>query len=210
MHFKADWQLQHPHQQYKKLKLCWTSSPAVHQNPHCNQMGKAETIVVTATLQPDPDEPLEGLMVLALSEFGYTHLFAFHPENLPLTRLTFGAFDDIHPAISPDGSQIAFASQRNTFWDIYILDLSSGGIIQVTNDANYNGRPTWSPDGQWLAYEKYADDNNLEVFLKPVDGSLEEILLTANAGVDYAPAWATRWPQDRLSPPTALAPTTSL
>lgn len=151
---------------------------------------QAEVIVVTATLQPDPEKPLEGFMVLALSEFGYTHLFAFHPETLPLTRLTFGAFNDIHPAISPDGSQIAFASQRNNFWDIYILDLSSGGIIQVTNDENYNGRPSWSPDGQWLAYEKYGEDNNLEIYIRPVDNSLEEILLTAHASTDYAPAWS--------------------
>ena len=149
-----------------------------------------ETIIITATPQADPDNPLEGLMVLALSEYGYTHLFAYHPVHVPLTRLTYGAYDDIHPAISPDGSQIAFASQRNQFWDIYILDLSSGGIIQVTEDTNYNGRPTWSPDGQWLAYEKYANDGNLQIFIKPVDSSLEEILLTTYSGVDYAPAWS--------------------
>ncbi len=64
-----------------------------------------------------------GYWVLALSEGVDTHLFAFHPQFLPLTRLTTGSWDDIHPAISPDGTMVAFASNRMGQWDLFLMGL---------------------------------------------------------------------------------------
>ena len=76
---------------------------------------------------------------------------------MPLTRLTAGDWDDITPAASPDGEKIAFASNRNGFWDLYLLDLSSGDVTQLTDTPEYEGAPTWSPDGSFLAFEAYEE-----------------------------------------------------
>ena len=157
--------------------------------------------------QPDPTPTQEvyattsqfGSLVLSIREGNDIHLFLYRPflENsaemnlsaLPLTRITSGAHQDITPAISPDGSKIAFASNRDGPWDLYILDLSTREITRYTDTKTYEGNPTWSPDGQWLAYERYQVDN-LDIFIQDIDKTSGAIPLTNHPGADYAPNWS--------------------
>ena len=131
---------------------------------------------------------LPGLIVFSMSEAGYFHLFAYHPETLPITRLTYGDWDDLQPAISPDGTQIAFTSNRSGHWDLYLLDLTSGETTRFTDDLDYNGHPAWSSDGLWLAYDKYQD-SNLDIFIKPVVADIPEARVTTHPAQDFQPAW---------------------
>jgi TolB protein len=140
-----------------------------------------------------------GILLLSLQEGNHYHLFAFHPYNLPLTRLTFGPFDDINPSLSPDNTQLAFASNRNGYWDLYLLDLASGQVQQVTNTPEYDGYPSWSPDGRWLVYESYPADAitgkaNLDIFIRELNPenliSQVPIRLTDHPAADFSPAWS--------------------
>ncbi len=135
----------------------------------------------------------DGLLILAMREGLYTHLFLFEPQTLPLTRLTNGEWDDLTPALSPDGTRLAFASNRDGPFDLYLLDLQTGDITRLTETPAYDANPTWSPDGLFLAYESYPTDN-LDIFIVPIDGSSDPIQLTNDAGADFAPAWS---PQGR-------------
>ena len=54
------------------------------------------------------------------------------------------------PAISPDGKMIAFASDRNGNWDIYIKPIEGGQARPVTNSPAQELHPSWSPDGQTI------------------------------------------------------------
>lgn len=140
-----------------------------------------------------------GTLVLSIREGLDIHLFAYQPflENieegtysaLPLTRITSGNQQDITPAISPDGTKIAFSSNREGAWDLYILDLISGETRKFTDTKAYDGNPTWSPDGQWLAYESY-NINNLDIFIQIVDQTQGPIPLTNHPAADYAPNWS--------------------
>jgi TolB protein len=145
------------------------------------------TPAVIQSADPHPAE-IPGLLVLSMWEAGYTHLFAYHPEFLPLTRLTFGEWSDRQPAIHPDGSQIAFSSNRSGQWDLYLLDLTTGETSQLTDDPNYDGNPAWSSDGLWLAYEKYVD-GNLDIYQLSPLAQTEEIRLTTHPAADLQPAW---------------------
>lgn len=130
---------------------------------------------------------LDGLQVLSLSEAGHARLFAHQLVGEPYIRLTSGNWDDVDPAIEPDGDRLAFASNRNGHWDIFLLDLETGETRELSNDANYEGQPSWSADG-WLAYENYAN-NDLEINIRPADGSLDPIAISVSPGLDYAPSW---------------------
>ncbi len=140
-----------------------------------------------------------GALVLSIREGTDIHLFAYQPflENieegtysaLPLTRVTSGNQQDITPAISPDGTKIAFSSNRGGFWDLYILDLISGETRKFTDTRAYDGNPTWSPDGRWLAYESYHI-NNLDIFIQDIDQTQGPIPLTNHPAADYAPNWS--------------------
>jgi Tol biopolymer transport system component len=66
---------------------------------------------------------------------------------------SIGSFDahgrtQIGLAWSPDGKHIAFSANRNGQFDIFEVDVASGEITNVTNDAIYDGAPTYSPDGR--------------------------------------------------------------
>ena len=140
-----------------------------------------------------------GALVLSIREGIDIHLFAYQPflENieegiysaLPLTRITSGNQQDITPAISPDGTKIAFSSNREGFWDLYILDLISGETRKFTDTRTYDGNPTWSPDGQWLAYDSYHT-NNLDIYIQDINQTQGPIPLTNHPAADYAPNWS--------------------
>jgi len=132
----------------------------------------------------------EGMIIFSMRDGNHAHLFAYHPLYLSFTRLTEGAWDDQDPAISPDGTRLAFASDRSGFWDIYVLDLRSQALTQLTNSGGYEGHPTWSPDGQWLAFEAYMD-GNMEIIVRSLaDLNTDPIRLTNDPAADTAPSWA--------------------
>ena len=129
-------------------------------------------------------------VILSIEEDGYSHLFAYIPNEKPLTRLTNGDWDDITPALSPDGTKLAFASNRFGHWDLFLMDLASGELTQLTDTPEYDGAPTWSPDGSFLAYESYRDEN-LEIIIGPADDPAKNaIRLTTSPATDHSPAWA--------------------
>jgi len=130
-----------------------------------------------------------GALILSIQEGAYHHLFAYQPPWLPLTRLTNGTYDDITPAVSPDGHSLAFASNRDGQWDLYRMDLTNGEVTRLTDTPFYEAAPSWSPDGLWLVYEAYVDDN-LDLFIRSADGTQEPIRLTTNPAADYAPVWS--------------------
>ncbi len=131
----------------------------------------------------------EGVLVLALREGQHIQLFAYQPQRFPLTRFTHDPWDHRDPALGPDGHRLAFAANPHGPWDLYVLDLLSGEVRALTADAAYQGAPSWSPDGLWLAYESYVDDN-LELFIRDVAGEQEPIRLTFHPAADEQPAWS--------------------
>ena len=70
-----------------------------------------------------------------------------------LKRITFAEGRDSQPAISPDGKYIAFTSERNGNFDIFIKNLAGGrGDIQKTFSQQDEYQSTWSPDGTKLVF----------------------------------------------------------
>jgi TolB protein len=150
----------------------------------------APTDGTNPTLLPEVDEHY----VLSLADNGYQHLFIYSPQAIPLYRITNGTWDDITPAISPDGKQIAFSSRRNGYYDIYIMDLETGETRRLTDSLSYDASPSWSPDGQWIVYETY-ENGNLDIRINSaVDPAQTPIQLTDDGFLDYSPAWS---PQGR-------------
>ena len=137
-----------------------TETPGVASTPSLPPATATEAFV------PVVPQDAEEVVIFSFEEDGYSHLFVYIPERMPITRLTSGDWDDISPAASPDGKSIAFASNRGGFWDLYRMDMPTGAVTQLTSTPGYEGAPTWSPDGSFLAYEAYVDEN-LEILVGP-------------------------------------------
>ncbi len=90
------------------------------------------------------------------------------------------------PAISPDGRSVAFVSDRDGNYNIYVGLLSGGTLIQITHDANFKSRPEWSPDGSTIAYAQLNQSGLWDIWEAPaLGGTPRRVILNATD-----PAWS--------------------
>jgi Tol biopolymer transport system component len=74
---------------------------------------------------------------------------------LRTTQITFSPGLDGFPSLSPDAKSVVYSSDQNGSFEIYIKQLTpGGGELQLTKDGQENLQPSWSPDGQRIAYFK--------------------------------------------------------
>ena len=64
---------------------------------------------------------------------------------------------ELSPAYSADGRKIAYAGYRGSQHDIFLYDIESGSISNLTNDRFFDGSPVFSPDGKSLVYSSVVD-----------------------------------------------------
>ncbi|MCU1280867.1 MAG: Dipeptidyl aminopeptidase/acylaminoacyl-peptidase, partial [bacterium] len=85
-------------------------------------------------------------------------------RSAPARRISAGAKKDREPRFSPDGTRIAFVSDRDGAPQIYTIDLGGGEPQKLTSFAEGFGGPIWSPDGKFLvaASEVWADCKDKE------------------------------------------------
>ncbi len=91
--------------------------------------------------------------------------------------------EDMSPAVSPDGQQIAYTSRQGDNWDVYLVGIRGGPPTRLTTQPGKDGIPVWSPDGAWIAYASEVDgqwsiwamapDGRAQQPLVPLPGSLE-------------------------------------
>ncbi|MEM7354466.1 MAG: protein kinase, partial [Acidobacteriota bacterium] len=99
-------------------------------------------------------------------------------------QLTTSAGLELDPTFSPDGSALAYSSDQNGTFEIYVRELAPGGRErQLTEDGAQNFEPAWSPDGKTLAYHSKSGGG---IWLVPSEGG-EATRLTPSGS---RPAWS--------------------
>jgi TolB protein len=131
---------------------------------------------------------IAGSLIYSARGAGHSHLWAISQGEPAAFALTSGDYDDREPAVSPDGQSVAFASNRSGGWDLFLLDLRTGAVRPLTQTPAFEGHPTWSPDGLWIAYEAY-DGSDLDIWVLRVDGTQDPIQLTNAPSMDASPVW---------------------
>jgi TolB protein len=118
---------------------------------------------------------------------GFVELFTMDAAGGNLQQVTRDT-----PAIggrsdwSPDGSKIVFYAGPRGDRNIFLFDLATGRLDQLTDGGN-NAGPSFSPDGQWIAFSSSRDGDH-EIYVMRIDGSgLKR--LTNNGYDDWQPRW---------------------
>jgi len=188
-----------------------------HGKTTCAWIHPSGDRILYASTQDDPEARQKQTAEIALRESGkqrryawdYDNQFEIYARDLrdgSLRRLTHAKGYDAEGSYSPDGSKIAFASNRNAFTrnltereqqqfevdpasmiDIFIMDADGSNVRQLTDVAGYDGGPFFSPDGQRICWRRFSEDGaTAEVYSMKIDGS-DAKRLTSIGAMSWAP-----------------------
>jgi Tol biopolymer transport system component len=122
---------------------------------------------------------------------GDLEIFTVNPDGTGIQQLTNNQSSDAFPTWSPDGTRIAFESDREGDNDIWIMNADGSNPRNVTGAIAGNEYfPTWSPDGTRLAFRgTYGTDLDGEIYTVRLNGT-GLTRLTNNTAFDGRPEWS--------------------
>src|SRR5579864_7287815 len=96
----------------------------------------------------------------------------------------------IDPAWSPNGQLLAFSWRRpNGNYDLYIMELVTHQLVELTRDVGRNERPSWAPDGRHLIFESTRTGTR-QIWSMLADGT--EARQLTSQGQNESPNWSPK------------------
>ena len=141
----------------------------------------------------------QAQIVFVSDRNGNNEIYVMDIDGKNSRNLTNNRDKDYSPSWSPDGERIAFSSRRdgnfrNKFGltdEIYVMDVDGGNQRRLTNNRGWDWYPSWSPDGERIAFasDRRGDFVNFEIYVMDADGGNPR-RLTENRHEDSSPSWS--------------------
>jgi len=171
--------------------LYWTDPPAaaIHL---VDLKGEAMILIGDGETRLNPALSPNGSQIVSMKQVpnaGF-ELFLYDLRTREETPLTPGYLSvSLSTAPwSPGGTQIVFASERDGDFEIYVVDVETLRIRQITDNAGISDdMPAWSPDGTQIAFAS-SRDGDFEIYVMDMDGE-QVVQLTNNDVGDVSPVW---------------------
>jgi len=91
---------------------------------------------------------------------------------------------------SPDGTRVAFESQRSGTQEVWVADRDGRNALQLTSfNGGQGGTAAWSPDGKSIAYDLRNEGGRGDIYVIPARGGAP-LRLTNHPGDDLVPSWS--------------------
>jgi Tol biopolymer transport system component len=156
--------------------------------------------------------PDGGRIVFSGTAGGISDLYMINADGSHFVRLTDDRFGDLQPQLSPDGTKIAFATDRGpgASFDllrlprlqIAVFDIPTRSVTLLPDQLGLNLNPQWAPDGKSIAY--VSDRNGVaNIYLYDFETRAHYQLTNAIGGItgitEYSPAISWSRGADRLA-----------
>ena len=111
----------------------------------------------------------------------------------PLVPLTSDPGREIDPALSPDGSRVAYLASTDTGYDVFVRGMDGGAALRLTHDTLAKGHLTWSPNGDRVAFvaaDVLAEGGTAAIYVLPLAGGGPRKLVDLPSwsfGLDWSP-----------------------
>lgn len=137
--------------------------------------------IVVNSNRGDPELPVEPLPLRTFD------VYVMDPDGTDVVPLTEHPANDDEAVCSPDGSEVAFVSERDGSREIYVMDIHGKNQQRLTFGGGSEHRPAWSPDARRIAFD--TDINgNLEIYVMSSDGT-DVSRLTNSSAYDFHPVF---------------------
>lgn len=133
-------------------------------------------------------------------------LYVYNRTSQIITPLTSSRGYDAEGSFSPDGTLVAFASNRHAYteplddstrqrfetdpsllMDIYLMNADGTDLRRLTKVVGYDGGPFFSPDGQRICWRRFSEDGaRAEIMTMKIDGS-DQQTVTRLGAMSWAP-----------------------
>ena len=145
--------------------LFLAAPPLAAQSGHLTEMDVFELEYVSdPRVSPDGDRVVYVRQFAdVMTDMNYSNLWLVRADGSGHRPLTTGKFTDNSPRWSPDGSRIAYMSNRDGMPQIYMHWVESGQTAAITNLTDPATGLSWSPDGSRLAFYKLVPEAPLTV-----------------------------------------------
>ena len=163
-------------------------------------VGLCILVCIGDTMLKDGLAAQESQIVFTSERDGNSEIYMIDANGKSIKRLTHHPMADGQAVWSPDGTRIAFASNRNEGnVQIFIMDSNGRNPTRLTNGV-WDRYPAWSPDGRKIAFSGYPEELNPEIFV--IDADAKNLTrLTNHFGLDDATVMVTRRSKDCLRVP---------
>ena len=115
-----------------------------------------------------------------------------------LMQLTDSDGYDSGPVWSPNGRQIAFVSDRDGSFELFVMNAYGGGVRQLTDNDDRTGEapisdsaPAWSPDGRQIAFASTRDGGEAKLYVVEVGSrTVRQLTDGEDFVMDHTPSWS--------------------
>lgn len=163
--------LVHPTATLANTQLIWRDREGRRQGTLAAPEGRYEKLVFS------PDG--RRVLVVRRGSASTVDLWMIDLATGLATRLTAGSQTRIGgwPAWSPDGSRVAFSSNRNGVTNIYQKVVDHGGVEELLYESSgqFKEVDSWSPDGRYLLFEQADPVSGWDLWLLPMQGERKPI-----------------------------------
>ncbi len=149
---------------------------------------------VVPSWSPDGSKIVCASLPPGVNAFAAYHIFVMNADGKKRRNLT-GDTDltgNFSPTWSPDGKKIAFDSQRNFIYDIYVISAEGKKLERLTEGEGNNTRPAYVQDGTRIAFESDRD-GAWNIYLMNTNGRNAIQLTRTPPGTNNShPSWLPR------------------